>query len=61
MSICPYYDSDCSLCNFFSTTQEGYQKENYCLSSNNWKGCENYSRRSYDEKVNKRLRPNPDL
>jgi hypothetical protein len=61
MSYCPYFDPGCSLCNFFSTYQDGDRKENYCLSSSNWKGCLNYSNRSYEEKVAKRLRSNPDL
>jgi len=61
MSICPYYNPDYKLCNFFSTTQEGYQKETYCLSSDNWRRCVNYEKRSFDERVSKRLRPNPDL
>ena len=61
MSMCPYYDTSYKKCNFFGTTQEGVQKENYCLSDSNWRRCENYVRRSQDEKVSKRLRPNPDL
>jgi len=59
--ICPYYNPDYKTCNFFGTSQEGYQKENYCLSNDNWKRCANYEKRSYDEKVSKRLRPNPEL
>jgi len=59
--ICPYYQSDYKTCNFFDTHQEGYQKENYCLSSDNWKRCVNYENRSFDEKVSKRLRSNYEL
>jgi hypothetical protein len=59
--VCPYYNTDYKNCNFFGTLQEGYQRENFCLSSDNWRRCANYSNRSYDEKVNKRLRSNPDL
>jgi len=59
--MCPYYNSDYKQCNFFGTTQEGEQKENYCLSGDNWKRCVNYTNRSLDEKVSKRLRPNPEL
>ena len=59
--ICPYYDETYKTCNFFGTTQEGYQKEAYCLSSDNWKQCANYYKRSHGEKVEKRLRPNPEL
>jgi len=59
--VCPYYNTDYKNCNFFGTYQEGYQRENYCLSSNNWKQCANYYNRSLDEKMNKKLRSNPDL
>ena len=59
--FCPYYNSDYKTCNFHGTSQERYQKENYCLSNDNWKRCANYENRSYDEKVSKRLRPNPYL
>jgi len=61
MAYCPYYQTDYKKCNFFDTYQEGYQRDAYCLSDDNWKRCVNYSNRSYDEKVNKRLRANPDL
>jgi len=61
MSVCPYYDENYKKCVFFGTTQEGYQKEHYCLSSSDWKGCPNYTSRSFDEKVSKKLRPNPEL
>ncbi|GBU25511.1 hypothetical protein R83H12_02154 [Fibrobacteria bacterium R8-3-H12] len=59
--VCPYYNTGVSYCNFFDTYQDGERKENYCLSSDNWKRCPNYETRSYDEKVSKRLRSNPDL
>jgi len=59
--VCPYYETNYKTCNFFGTTQEGYQKEEYCLSADNWKKCANYTNRSYSEKVEKRLRPNSDL
>jgi len=61
MSVCPYYQTDYKTCNFFGTYQEQAQIENYCLSSDNWRRCANYDKRSFDEKVSKRLRPNPDL
>jgi len=61
MSVCPYYDEKYSQCNFFNTHQDGPQKEGYCLTSDNWKRCANYSNRSYNEKVDKKLRPNPEL
>jgi len=59
--MCPYYDADNKRCVFFGTLQEGYQKEHYCLSSGEWRNCENYVNRSTEERVSKRLRPNPDL
>jgi len=59
--VCPYYNTDVKTCSFFGTYQEGYQKENYCLSSDNWRRCTNYENRSFDEKVSKKLRSNPDL
>jgi len=61
VNMCPYYDVNYKKCVFFGTTQEGYQKENYCLHKDNWKRCANYSGRSLTDKVNKRLRPNPEL
>ena len=60
-NVCPYYETNYKQCNFFGTTQDGHQKESYCLSSSNWRNCVNYSNRSHAEKVSKRLRPNPDL
>jgi len=61
MSVCPYYQTDYKMCNIFDTYQDGSHKENCCLSSDNWRRCENYDRSSYDVKVSKRVRPNPDL
>jgi hypothetical protein len=59
--MCPYYNQDYKQCNFFGTYQEGDQKETKCLSNDNWKYCPNYTNRSMDEKLSKRLRPNPEL
>ena len=58
---CPYYDREYQKCNFFDTHQEQTQRESYCLNSSNWKRCANYDNRSYEAKVSKRIRPNPDL
>jgi len=60
-AVCPYYDTNYKKCNFFDTTQTENDKEMYCLSRDNWKRCVNYTNRSYSEKVEKKLRPNPDL
>ena len=58
---CPYYDINYKQCNFFGTYQDDSSREYYCLNSDNWRRCANYSNRSYDEKVEKMLRFNPDL
>jgi len=58
---CPYFDREYKKCAFFGTYQDGYQRESVCLSSSNWKSCPNYTGRSYDEKVSKRIRSNPEL
>jgi len=59
--MCPYYLVEYHKCVFFDSFQEGYQREHYCLSDYDWRHCVNYDNRSIDEKVYKRLRPNPDL
>jgi len=58
---CPYFNRDYKQCAFYGTTQDGSQKENYCLSSSNWKSCSNYTGKSYEEKLTKKIRPNPEL
>jgi hypothetical protein len=58
---CPYFDRDYKKCVLAGTYQDGYQKEGYCLSSNNWKSCSNYTHSSYNEKMSKKLRPDPEL
>jgi len=58
---CPYFNRDSKRCALFDTYQDGYQKEHYCLSSSDWKGCPNYTSRSYEEKRSKMIRSNPDL
>jgi len=54
--MCPYFDSEYNRCVLYETYQDGYQKEGYCLSSDNWRNCANYTKSSSDDKVNKRLR-----
>jgi hypothetical protein len=61
MSMCPYYNENYKTCNFFGTSQDQSQRDYYCLTSDNWKRCANYDRRSLDEKIAKKLRSNPDL
>ena len=58
---CPYFNRAYKQCAFFGTYQEGSDRENKCLDSNNWRNCPNYTNRSYDEKLTKKIRPNPDL
>jgi hypothetical protein len=58
---CPYFDREYKNCALAGTYQDGYQKEGYCLSADNWKNCANYTHSGYEEKVSKRLRSNPDL
>jgi hypothetical protein len=58
---CPYFDREYKKCAFFGTYQDGYQKESVCQSSSNWKSCPNYTGRSYEEKVTKKIRSNPDI
>jgi len=58
---CPYFDREYKRCVFFGTYQDGYQRESICLSSDKWKSCPNYTSRTYEEKVSKRIRSNPDL
>jgi hypothetical protein len=59
--MCPYYNQEYKQCVFFGTSQEQYQRDNYCLTSSSWKSCPNYTSRSMDEKINKKLRSNPEL
>jgi len=59
--MCPYYDTDNKRCVFFGTYQDGDRREHSCLSSDNWRHCPNYENRSLEDRVSKRLRPNPDL
>jgi hypothetical protein len=58
---CPYFDRDYKKCVLYGTYQDGSQKEDYCLSSDKWKYCANYTHSNYEEKVSKRIRPNPEL
>ena len=60
--MCPYYKTEYKTCAFYEGhTQDQLQRDSRCLDSNNWRHCPNYTGRSLDEKVNKRVRSNPDL
>jgi len=62
MSMCPYYHTDYKTCNLTGNNKDGYpSKDEYCLSSDRWRQCDSYYNQSMDDKVSKRLRPNPDL
>ena len=58
---CPYYQESYKTCNIRGTSQDQYHRDNYCLSSSSWRNCANYTNSSRDEKINKKLRSNPDL
>jgi hypothetical protein len=62
MSVCPYYDENYKQCAFFrSSLLDQATKDYRCMSDSNWKSCANYTNRSFDEKVSKKLRTNPEL
>jgi len=62
MSMCPYYHTDYKNCNLTGNNMDGYsRKEEYCLSSDRCRQCDDYYKQSLDDKTSKRLRPNPDL
>jgi hypothetical protein len=57
--MCPYYNQEYKQCVFFGTTQDQSRRDSYCLTSDNWKYCPNYTSRSFEEKRDKKLRSNP--
>jgi hypothetical protein len=57
---CPYYDREYKKCNISGYSQDDSQRNQYCLTDN-WRRCPNYDKSSYDEKLSKKLRTNPDL
>jgi hypothetical protein len=59
--MCPYYNQEYKQCVFFGTSQDQSQRDHYCLTNSGWKSCSNYTSRSMDEKIQKKLRSNPDL
>jgi len=59
--MCPYYDEKYKQCNFYGKSQDQNTRDYYCLTNDNWRRCANYDRRTFDEKVQKKLRSNPDL
>jgi hypothetical protein len=58
--LCPYYDEKYKTCAFYGNYQDESSRNYYCLSEN-WRRCANYTNRSLEEKVEKRIRTNPDL
>jgi len=61
MSDCPYYKRDYKTCALTGTGQDGYHKDNYCLSGSSWRNCANYQNANRSDKINKKERSNPDL
>jgi len=61
MYMCFYYNKNYKNCNFFLTSQDQSQRDNYCLTSSNWKNCANYTSRSYVEKVTKTVNGHSNL
>jgi hypothetical protein len=59
--MCPYYNQEYKQCVFYGTTQDQSRRDSSCLTSNDWKYCPNYTNRSMDEKIQKKLRSNPEL
>jgi hypothetical protein len=59
--MCPYYHESYKECNLAGhKPSDDYHKEEKCLGSN-WRNCSWYYNRSFEEKVSKKVRPNPDL
>ena len=61
--MCPYckYSPGSTWCNFFKNFQDDSTKHNYCLSSDNWKRCPNYTNRTLEEKIKDQVERNPEL
>ena len=63
--MCPYYVDGQKKCGFghgyYGEYPDLAQRDRACVHSDNWKRCETYTRSSLDEKVAKKVRPNPDL
>jgi hypothetical protein len=57
---CPYYNRDYKTCNISSCNQDEGQRNSYCLTDN-WRRCANYDKCSYEYKLSKKIRTNPDL
>jgi hypothetical protein len=54
--MCPYYRIQNERCNIYDTYQDSqYHRENYCMSSENYKNCANITNSSqqtlYDKVV----------
>jgi hypothetical protein len=57
---CPYYNRDYKTCNISGCNQDQGQRDYYCLTDN-WRRCANYDKCSYEYKLSKKIRTNPDL
>jgi len=63
MYMCPYYNENYQICNFYQTSQNQSQRDNYCNTSSSWKNCPNYTCQNREYKISKTVngRSNPDL
>jgi hypothetical protein len=59
--MCPYYNQEYKQCNLAGTSQDQYQRDSRCLTSSDWKSCPNYTSSTMSYKIDKKLRPNPEL
>ena len=57
--MCPYYNESHKTCEFYGNYQDN--RDSTCLTSDYWRRCANYTNRSFEEKVAKQVRKNPDL
>jgi len=58
--MCPYYDEKYQYCNIYGKGQDQKSRESSCLTSS-WRDCYYYKKSSFDERVSKKIRSNPDL
>jgi len=60
--MCPYFnDGPTTWCNISGASHDDYQKNDYCKSSSNWRRCANYEKASYETRMQKQVRSNPDI
>ena len=52
---CPYLTSG-SRCNISNVYKDGYERDTYCMSSNNWTQCPNYKGASQQTRASKMVK-----